>query len=757
MLNVRSLRLKSEEDFFTEIRRWIGLTLSVFFILIHLYAGFYGAPDSMLYRMLHLVLALALVFVVFPIKSSSGWRKLANRTIDTVLFFCALWLSWYYLSTIKSWEMRIVTMSGIDLLAAWMTLILIFEAVRRVVGFIILVVAIFFCVHALYANYFPGVFYGPPTNLTGLLRTLLVGDDGIFGVPLLVMAQYVVLFIFFGQLLSVVGVGNFFLRIAFALFGHRTGGPAKAAVISSAFMGSLSGSAIGNVLTTGSFTIPLMRKLGYQKSFAGGVESAASTGGMIMPPVMGAIAFIMAEFIGRPYVEVALAAMIPAILYFLAIFVAVHLEARRLKLQTIPKSALPSAWRVLKTQGYLLFPILLIVGTLLAGYSIIFVAMVAIVGTFVIGFLRQHSWPTAPKMLLAAESAARSTVGLSAVAASAGIIIGAIFATGLSFKLSQAAMSAADEQLWLLVLISGIMALILGMGMTASAVYITMVATVIPILKSAGVPEIAAHMFALYFGVVSNITPPVALAAFAAAPLAGADPMRTGVEAAKLGIAAFLIPIMFIYQPALVLEGTLWETILATGSASIGLVAISAGFVGFLFAPLAITWRVALLASGISLILPVEFSKLIGFAVFLIILFLNWKRIGESESTVRKVAENKSKNSRLFVGIASMRMDKVRAEQGLEQMPENHSAENLDLSRLTVEKEHESLPIKEELKWQLWFLIGISACAIAVLGENLTHIRHPNIWLMILFLISFFFTAGVRLMLNSIKIENKPR
>jgi TRAP transporter 4TM/12TM fusion protein len=751
--DVRSLRLKSEVDFFNELRRWIGLVLSVFFVIVHLYAGFYGAPDSMMYRMLHLVLALAIVFVVFPIKPASGWRQVVNRTIDAALFLCAVWLAWYYLSTINSWEMRIVTVTGVDLFAAWMTLFLIFEAVRRVVGLIILGVALFFCIHALFANYFPGVFYGPPTNLIALLRTLLVGDDGVFGVPLLVMAQYVVLFIFFGQLLSVVGVGNFFLRLAFALFGHRTGGPAKAAVISSAFMGSLSGSAIGNVLTTGTFTIPLMRRLGYRGSFAGGVESAASTGGMIMPPVMGAIAFIMAEFIGRPYIEVALAAMIPALLYFLAIFVTVHLEARRLNLETIPRSALPSAWMVLKQQGYLLIPILLIIGTLLAGYSIIFVAMVAIVGTFVIGFSRRQSWPTSPKMLLAAEAAARSTVGLSATAASAGIIIGAIFATGLSFKLSQAALSAADGQLWLLVLISGLMALIMGMGMTASAVYITMVATVIPILRAAGVPEIAAHMFALYFGVVSNITPPVALAAFAAAPLAGADPMRTGVEAAKLGIAAFLIPVMFIYQPALVLEGNFWETILAVGSASIGLVSISAGFVGFLFAPLSIAWRSALLASGLLLVLPVGLPNSIGLIIFIIVSIWNWKSIEEKAVFIRKSEKNHNMKLRFFIKIAGSRMAKIRAEEGLEALPDKQSFKNSDLSNLEFEnvENENSLPIKEEMTWQLWLLMGASACVIAVLGENLVHIRQPVMWLMVLFLVSLCFTAGVRLILSRVK------
>lgn len=753
-MDIRTLGLRADPDPFTDARRWLALILSVFFVLIHLYAGFYGSPNSMLYRMLHLVIALALVFLVFPLRPAPGGALVA-RAIDTALFVGALWLVWYYLSTIDRWEMRTVRLSAVDLFAAYLTLVLIFEAVRRAVGLIIIAVALFFCVHALYANHFPGVFYGPPTTVTGLLRSLLVGDSGVFGVPLLVMAQYVVLFIFFGQLLSVVGVGTFFLRLAFALFGHRTGGPAKAAVVSSAFMGSLSGSAIGNVLTTGSFTIPLMRRLGYRPSFAGGVESAASTGGMIMPPVMGAIAFIMAEFMGRPYVEVALAALIPALLYFLAIFVAVHLEAKRSGMQTISRDNLPRAWSVLRRQGYLLIPIGLIVGTLVAGYSIIFVAVVAIAGTFLIGFARKPTWPTAPKMLLAAEAAARSTVGLSATAACAGIIIGAIFATGLSFKLSQAAISAADGQLWLLILIAGAMALIMGMGMTASAVYITMVATVIPILRAAGIPEMAAHMFALYFGVVSNITPPIALAAFAAAPLAQADPIRTGVEAAKLGIAAFLIPVMFIYQPALVLEGTAWETVHAATTASIGLIAISAAFVGYLFTPLGPVWRIGLLAGGLMMVVPQGVTDLVGLGVVLLIALLNWRGVGAQRvvkaDEIGGDAPTPTAPTGLLGKIAAWRLSKAQAEEGLKiDGGAPAPAKRPDLRSLTSDAaaDAETRPVPQELRWPLWGLLALCAIAVEIMGQNLLHNRQPGMWLVGLFAVSIVFTVGVRVLLG---------
>lgn len=752
-MDIRSLGLGADRDAFAGARRWVALVLAVFFVLIHLYAGFYGAPSSMLYRMLHLTLALALVIVMFPLRVPPGWHW-PGRLLDLVLFAATLWLIWYYLATFDRWELRTVRMSPTDSFAAWLTLGLIFEAVRRTVGTIILAVAVFFCVHALYANHFPGVFYGPPTTVRGLLRTLLVGDNGVFGIPLLVMAQYVVLFIFFGQMLGVVGVGGFFLRLAFALFGHRTGGPAKAAVVSSAFMGSLSGSAIGNVLTTGSFTIPLMRRLGYRGSFAGGVEAAASTGGMIMPPVMGAIAFIMAEFMGRPYAEVALAALVPALLYFLAIFVAVHLEAKRTGLQTVSRALLPRVGAVLWQQGYLLIPVVLVVGTLVAGYSIIFVAVVAIAGTFLVGFLRRATWPTAPKMLLAAEATARSTVGLSATAACAGIIIGAIFATGLSFRLSQAALSAADGQLWLVLLISGAMALVLGMGMTASAVYITMVATVIPILRAAGVPEMAAHMFALYFGVVSNITPPVALAAFAAAPLARADPMRTGLEAAKLGIAAFLIPVMFVYQPALVLEGTPLQTAQSAASAAIGLTAISAAFVGYLFTPLGTLWRLGLLAGGLAMVVPQGVTDLAGLAAVLGLGALNWRGFGAGRAVAAEErAAAAPAATGLLARLAEARLRRARREEGLGTGPgiaSDRDAAGPDLRSLAdpAAAEAETRPLRRELAWPLWVLLAASALAVELMGQALLHNRQPMMWLAGLMAVSVVFTVGVRLLLG---------
>lgn len=577
---------------------WAILCLGTFFILIHLYSGIFGSPDSLLYRSLHVNTALALVFLTRPL------GKGLLKAFDFVLIAGAVWVQVYFFIELETWNIRTVFFRPIDYFTSILFIILILEATRRVVGSILVVICLFFMAHALFANHFPGVFYGPPSSLKNLLQSVFLDSNGIFGTAVAVMANFVVLFILFGTLLNAAGGGAFFTRLAFALFGHRTGGPAKAAVVSSGMMGSLSGSAIGNVLTTGVFTIPLMIRLGYRRAFAGGVEAAASNGGIIMPPVMGAVAFIMAEFLDRPYIEIVAAAAIPALLYFLVIFVTVHSEARRLGLRKMPKSVLPSAWSILRREGYLLLPILLIIGALMAGRSIVYVAVMITGVTFLIALLQPRNRITPHALLKVAEETARATVGLSVAAAAAGIILGAIFAVGLSFQIAQAAANAAGDQLWALLILSALLAVVMGMGMTAVAIYLTLVATIIPILKIAGVPPIAAHFFAFYYGIISNITPPVALTAFAAAPIARANPIAVGVDASRLGLACFILPILFIYAPGLLLEGTWTETLHVTLMAALGLCAFATATTGFAFAPMAAWQRMGALAIFLLGVVP---------------------------------------------------------------------------------------------------------------------------------------------------------
>ncbi|SDW06070.1 TRAP transporter, 4TM/12TM fusion protein [Albimonas donghaensis] len=740
--------------------------LATLFAMIHLYAGIYGAPPAMLFRMVHLCLALALVFLAFPLRR--GWADPWNAwtILDAVFLAASLWLIWYYVTTIDGWALRQVIMSDADLFAAFATLFLVAEAVRRTLGPIILIVAGFFVCHALFADHFPGLFYGPPARPLTLLRALVVGDGGIFGAPIAVMAQYVVLFILFGQLLAVVGVGDFFLRLAFSLFGHRTGGPAKASVISSGLMGMLSGSAIGNVLTTGAFTIPLMRRLGYRPAFAAGTEAAASTGGMIMPPVMGAIAFIMAEFLGMEYVEIVIAAIIPAALYFLVIFLAVHFEAKRTGLGALPRDRLPVFRTVMRREGYLLFPMALIVGGLTAGFSIVLVAVIALAGTFVMGFARRATWPTPIRLMEAMEGAARATASLSATAAAAGVIIGAIFATGLSYQVTQGAISVAGDHLWLLLLMSGLMAIVLGMGMTSSAVYITMVATVIPILRAAGVPDIAAHMFALYFGVVSNITPPIALAAFAAAPIAGANPLAASVEAAKLGVAAFVIPVMFVYQPALLMIGDPLTIIWSTATAAIGLSALAAAFVGYLFAPLSTPARMAMTAGAFLMIAPERATDLGGLAVVGAAVLLDHRFAARraARRAVRRaapVAQAPAGGASgpapaptgLLARLAASRLRRAAAEDGGEP---GAGPAGLDALARVADAPGGVAEHPGRSLWLGWGVLALFATAVELLGRAHLQSRDPVLWLVAMAVLSALLVAMSALVLGLARRRAAP-
>jgi TRAP transporter 4TM/12TM fusion protein len=720
------------------------LFVAVFFTLIHLYAAIYGAPPTMLFRPLHLTLALVLLVLIHPL--GRRWNAPFNRwsVIDGVLLVGAVWLVFYYVNTSEVWALRQVIMSRTDIFAALLTLFLIAEGVRRTLGPILLAVAGFFVLHALFANHAPGILYGPPVKPLTLLRALVLGDSGIFGIPLGVMAQYVVLFILFGNLLNAIGVSNFFLRLSFSLLGHRTGGPAKAAVVSSALMGTLSGSAIGNVLTTGAFTIPLMRKLGYRPAFAGGAEAAASTGGMIMPPVMGAIAFIMAEFLGRPYSEIILAALIPALLYFLVIFVAVHYEAKRTGLRTLPKDSLPRTWLVIRKQGYLLLPMALIIGGLMAGYSIVFVAVIAVFGTILVGFASRSTWPTPLRLSEAMEQTARSTAALSVTAAAAGIIIGAIFSTGLSFQITQGALKLAGDQLWVLLIMSGIVAIILGMGLTASAVYITMVATIVPILRAMEVDEMAAHMFAFYFGIVSNITPPVALAAFAAAPLAGANPMATSVAAARLGIAAFIIPFMFVYQPALLMIGH-WTVILqASLTAAFGLTALSIGFVGYFRNTIILPVRLILIFGAGMLIVPEWRTDLAG--IVIVLLSLQASRFFKPRIRRVKDRQDGAARSALRVRIEQLMSRRVaKAAVGEGDAVADGAGGPRDLGDLLGEQEafggiaeHTQLGL-----WAGWGVFGLLAVAMHLMGSALLQARDPQTWVWSMAALSLALTVAL--------------
>ena len=412
------------------------------------------------------------------------------------------------------------------------------------------------------------------------------------------------LFIIFGAILIRTGAGRMLIDLAIALTGHRRGGPAKASVVASAFLGTVSGSAVANVVTTGSFTIPLMRKLGYRPKFAAAVEACASSGGQITPPIMGAAAFIIAEFMHVSYLTVIIAAIIPTLLYFATIYFMVDIEAEKDGIKRLDKSTLPRAMNVLKHGWHQLLTLGVLVGLLAWGYSPMLSAFWAIVTLIVLSFRDPLTRMSPVDLLSALESGVRAAMPVTVACACAGIIIGSIFVSGLGLKFTNEVINMADGSLFVLLALTGVAAIILGMGMTTTAVYITVAALIVPSLIHLKVEPMAAHMFAFYYGVVSTITPPVALASFAAAAIAGSSPMGTAVESARIGIAKYLVPFAFVYNPALLFEGPLWLTCLSAVSAFISLWGLSVMLEGWFKGPLNPAMRAVIGVLSIMALLP---------------------------------------------------------------------------------------------------------------------------------------------------------
>ncbi len=712
------------------VLRWLIVLLASYLVLFHLYIGVYGPPTNVVYLSVHLCLALALLFLFFPLGRRWDEPLNARSTIDLLLVAASLGILGYFLASIETWQQRIVDMRPVDSIAALVLIVIVVEAVRRTVGWALIVLAAIFVVHALFADRFPGVLYGPPVSVETLLQTIFIGDGGIFGIPVLVMAQYVVLFLLFGRLLQATGAGAFFTRLAFAVFGHRIGGPAKAAVVSSGLFGTVSGSGVSNVLTTGAFTIPMMKQLGYRAPFAGGVESAAAVGGAIMPPVMGAVAFMMAEFMGVSYAAIALAAIIPALLYYFAIYCTVHLEAKKLRLPTLDRADLPRLGPLLARQGYLALPLAMIIVLLMVGYSIVLVALVTSLGTILVSFIRPQTRISPARLAESIEATARATTSLSATCACAGIIIGAIFATGLSFQVSQMVIGIAAGKLWLLIVVSALIALVLGTGLTASAVYITMVATVIPILKAAGVDDMGAHMFAFYYGVVSDITPPTALAAVAAAGIARSNPFTTMLAASRIGIAAFIVPFTFVYSPALLMKGDAFTIVLATLTAALGLFAMAVALAGYLNRPLGGVRRTLFLAAALCLIMGGGWIDLVGFALFVAAWFADRVADESKRQTARPESLEPAPRSAIARWLerrASKEAEQAGSELG--RADTDHRATDLDgLKRALQQDDAESGAI-DFARWQAWAVIGVVVVALGAMGGRNLHATAPLVWL----------------------------
>lgn len=536
----------------------LAITLSVY----HLFVAYAGSLEAHAFRSTHLAFMLVLCFLLRPL-GRKKWTDPKNGwfAVDLILVALTITIQIYVIWDLDSFIFRRGDLTDLDLYAGTIYMMLLLEATRRAVGWAMVFIAGFFLVQTAMSDHFFSIFYGPPSSWFTIIDYLFMRENGIFSIPLMVMATYIFLFILFGAILVRSGAGRFFINVAMALTGSKVGGPAKASVVSSCLMASVSGSAVANVVTTGSFTIPLMKRVGYRPHFAGAVEACASSGGQIMPPVMGAAAFVIAEFLNIPYLQVAVAGLFPALIYFFSIFVMVHFEARRRNLATVSASELPGLKQELKSGGHLFLSIVVIVVLMIIGYTPMFAAFWAIISILVLSAMRKETRMTPLDIFSALEEGARLAVSVSIACAAAGVIIGCVFVSGLGLKFTNAIVTLAGGNLWIALILAMLASLILGMGLTTTAVYITLAALVIPALVQMGVAPIAGHLFAFYFGLVSAITPPVALAAFAAAGIAGSNPMQTGFHSFRLGIAKYILPFVFVFAPGMVFVGN-WQQII---------------------------------------------------------------------------------------------------------------------------------------------------------------------------------------------------
>lgn len=610
---------ESDTMIYTGFMAKVISALAITFSVFQLYTAIFGVLDAQLQRAVHLGFAMALSFLLYPTRKS--WSRTKLHPLDLVLAVLSAASPAYICICYQQLAMRSGIVTPVDLIMGVMGLLLVIEATHRVVGIPMVVVVLVFLAYAFAGPYMPGVMAHRGLTVQQLIGHLYYTTEGIFGIPLGVSSTFIFLFILFGAYLESTGLGKFFIDLANAVAGWASGGPAKVAVLSSAFMGTVSGSSVANVAGTGSFTIPMMKKLGYRKEFAGAVEAASSTGGQLMPPVMGAAAFLMAEFVGAPYIEIVEAAVVPAMLYFAGLWLGVHLEAKRTNLKGVPRDQLPKAWLIFKERGHLALPLIVIVYLLVSGYTPMRAALVAIVLSILASSLRKSTRMKPIEIVNGLESGARNVLGVVIACAAAGIIIGVVTKTGVGLKLASGLLALSGGMLLPTMFFTMITSLILGMGVPTTANYVITSTIAAPALIQMDVPVLAAHMFVFYFGIIADVTPPVALAAYAASGISGGKPLLTGVNASKLAIAAFIIPYIFVLSPELLMinatpTGILW----AVATAIIGMVGLSSAMIGYLY--YYSTWyeRIILFASGLLMIIPGIVTDVPGLMLFMLIL-----------------------------------------------------------------------------------------------------------------------------------------
>lgn len=644
VLTEKQQKLIEELDREQSVRKFSSPAVTKFFYflciavtLYHFCTSFLGTPVILKHRSLHVAMMLVLGFMMYPFNKKSSYSKIS--WVDWGLIALSVLVPFYvwfdYLGVVERAGMPNVA----DVVMATLLVVLVMEASRRMAGWALPILGFIFIAYGLFGRNMPGIFGHRGYTWVQLSNHFFANTEGIYGTSVSVAASYIFLFILFGAVMGKSGMGAFFNDFAMALAGHTKGGPAKVAVISSGLLGSINGSAVANVVTTGAFTIPLMKKTGYSKDFAGAVEASASVGGQLLPPVMGAAAFIMAEILSVPYSEIIVHAVIPALLYYVGIIIQVQLRAGKTGLHGLPKESLPLVKNVLKEKGHLLLPIFLLLYLLLfSGTTVVFSAVITIAATILVSMIRPSTRMSFKDICDAFADGAKQTVPVAMACACVGIIIGVTSKTGFGLTMANTIITLGHTSLIFTLVFTMITCMILGMGVPSIPAYIITATIAAPALHKLGIPLIAAHLFAFYYAMFANLTPPVALAAFAAAGLSGGDPMKTGFASVKLAIAGFIVPFMFVYSPQLLLIDTGWlEGIRVALGACIGVFMIGVAVEGYLFTRVPLVLRIMAFGAAFLLIDSGFYTDLAGLAC-LVLLLLAQRFLSQKEQTANAPA-----------------------------------------------------------------------------------------------------------------------
>ena len=598
-------------------------TLSTALVIFSLYTAMFGVFPDMIQRGAHISAVIGLVYVrLFGLDSVGGlsWSRIKFFGLG-VIGSAVLGYQFFFYEDVVS---RFGSITNYEMPIAVLAIILLLDATRRTIGWSMVGLAIFFLIYAFYGRYFPGLLAHRGYDMVRILEQVYLGADGIYGTPLGVSSTFVIIIVVLGALLEKTGASGVLMDIAVSMTRNSRGGPAKAAVVGSSLMGMISGTAVANVLTTGTISIPLMRRGGYRPAVAGAVEAVASTGGQLMPPIMGAAAFLMADIMEVPYLDITKAALLPALLFYIAVFASVHLEAVKTGLKPLESIDIPDVKQSLRNSGHVLLSIPVFIGTLISGYSVMYSSLAGIICLLALSLLRHSSRLNPRQLITAAVSAAEAILPVALATATAGIIIGVVTLTGMGLKFSSFIVSISGNNLLVALVLTMASSLVLGMGLPTAAAYILVATLTAPALVSMGVDLMAAHMFVFYSAMLSSITPPVALAAFAAAAICREPPMRVAMISVKFGFVAFLLPYFFVLEPRLLGMGDIGETVGVFAMAVVGVLSLACVLQGYAFGKLTTLSRIVIGIAALAVLMPDLKFKLIGIAAILAVLAA-WK------------------------------------------------------------------------------------------------------------------------------------